>query len=362
MRRGDVIRVLTPPLLLCLAALSGCSSPAAGGARGGAAVPVGDGIMTPVERSALRERAIAELERQAFAEWALLRANAMEGLSPAPARAQGVVRAGLADDNEGVRAIAAMLAGELGMRDSAASLRAMRSDPSPLVRIGAIAGLAMMGEEVDQTPLARMLEHEREDVRRQAAFALGEIGNPSAIPLLRSAVRGKAGTTPGGCGAIFRMQAAEAMVKLGETEALNAIRAGLYPATVEQVEAAVIACQILGEVGDTSAAKQLVEIVEFTRPGSPASGSGGRVSYLYPPELRLAAATALVKLGYEPRGAVGMAFQEDAAPTVRAQVAFLYGEIGSGEFLERLELLMDDPDPLVRIAASASVVDALATR
>ncbi|MEM1424803.1 MAG: HEAT repeat domain-containing protein, partial [Planctomycetota bacterium] len=106
--------------------------------------------------------------------------------------------------------------------------------------------------------------------------------------------------------------------------------------------------------------KQLVEIVEFVRSGTP--GSGGRVDYLYPPELRLAAATALVKLGHEPRGEVGTSFERSAAPMVRAQVAFLYGEIGSGAFLERLESLMSDPDPLVRIAASASVVDALAVR
>ncbi|MEM1423894.1 MAG: HEAT repeat domain-containing protein, partial [Planctomycetota bacterium] len=269
-RPRTLVLATTAPLLL---ALSGCASPVGSGAtvspgEGVAGGPARDGRMTPVERSQLRERAIAELESQAFAEWALLRANAMEGLSEAPTRAEGVVRAGLADDNEGVRAIAAMLAGEMRLAGAAASLRAMRQDPSPLVRVGAIAGLAMMGEDVDQTPLASMLEHPREDVRRQAAFALGEIGNPSAIPLLRSAIKGRAGVSPGASGAIFRMQAAEAMVKLGDRESLNMLRAGLYPSEIEEMEAAVIACQILGEVSDQGAVKQLVEIVEFVRSGT----------------------------------------------------------------------------------------------
>ncbi len=350
-----VLALLAPPLLASLAA---CSSSGTGSRNAPRTETTAHSDMSPLHRSALRERAIAELESQAFAEWALLRANAMEGLSGAPSRAQGVVRAGLADDNQGVRAIAAMLAGEMRLTELVPSLRAMTEDPSPLVRTGAIAALAMMGQEVDQSPLAQMLQHDREDVRRQAAFALGEIGNSSAIPLLRSAVRG---TPMGSRGAIFRMQAAEAMVKLGDKDAINALRAGLYPSETEEIEAAVLAAQILGEVGDVGSAKQLVEIIEFTRNGRTGSANSS-ADYLYPPELRLAAATAMVKLGFEPRGYIGTAFQESPVPTVRAQVAFLYGEIGSGEFLQRLELLMSDNDPLVRISASSAVVDALAVR
>lgn len=361
--------LIAPPLL---ALVSGCASPVGDGRVSDSssnrttprATPVRDSAprapLTTVERSSLRERALGVLEEAVFDEWAAVRANAMEGLAQAPSRSGNVVRAGLADENEGVRAIAAALAGRLSLTGTAPSLRALLDDPSPYVRVGAITGLALLGEDVDQSPLAKLLEHRDWDVRRQAAYALGEIGNPSAIPLLRAALRGPGMSVPSVNSLVFRIQVSEAQAKLGEYDELSVIRAALYPQAVEEIEGAILAAQILGELRDQESASQLVEIVEYVRGEAPSGRQ--RVDWLYPPELRLAAATALVKMGYTPEGYIGTAFHQSPNPAIRAQVAFLYGEIGSPEMLDRLGVLMDDENTIVRVSAASAVVKATSGR
>ncbi len=336
---------------------SGTATPSQRGTSGNSAAAAA-GYST-LDRSKLRERALGVLEEAAFDEWALVRANALEGLSAAPSRARNAVRAGLADENAGVRMVAAMLAGELGLNENTAVLRDLRDDPSPLVRVGAVSGLAMLGEPIDQTPLARLLEHRDPGVRAQAVFALGEIGNPTAIPLLKSSLSTVVSTSDEIAAAIYRVQVAEALVKLGDAEAVNALRAALYPEKREYAEVAVLACQAIGEVRDRGAAKQLVEIVEYRIGQGGAASEQGSGAFLYPAEMRLAAATALAKMGYTDGGYVGTTSQASPNPAVRAQTAFLYAAIGGDEALARLEGMLGDSEQIVRVSAAAGLARVL---
>ncbi len=327
-------------------------------------------------RSTVREEAIELLEGFAFDEVAELRANAIEGLGAAPRRVEPIVRVALADPNPGVRFAAAMTAGRLRLRDSAAHVRPLLRARDPRVQMAAIYALVRLGEPVDRTPLARhLLDDSRPSVRAQAAFVLGELGDPSAAPLLRDVA---SPPTPRPAEAqelppsappptidetLLRLQVAEALVKLGDDEVRSVMHSALYPKRRDDFEAAVLACQILGELEDRSAITQLVELVERTAPDAPSGGDAREIEFINPPQLRLAAATALAKMGQRDGVYVADMYVRDPDPVLRAQTAFLYAAGGKSLDLAKLHHLMrDDPAPPVRLAAAAGILRAVGDR
>lgn len=349
----DVKTPALAALLLSMIAVTGCNSsdPAEAGAIASAPPQ-----RSAVERSTLRETAIEELEEAAFSEFAILRANGLEGLQPARSRAEPIARAALVDENIGVRFTGAMTVGKLRLRQSAELARPLLDDPDVSVRIAAIFALAANNVDVDQSPLGDALLDGTPRARLHAAFVLGELGNESAIPLLREASRraqvGSGMPLPPAQQRLLRLQIAEALVKLGETNAGDTLRAALYPSAIEELEASVMAAQSLGEVGDESAVAELIQLLEARRMDSDEP--------LYPVELRLAAATAVAKLGYPDGSYVGWDVEADESEVIRAQVAFLYGATGGPDDVTRLErMLREDESPLVRVAAAASILQAL---
>lgn len=318
-----------------------------------------------VERSRLRERSLAILEEAALSEWALLRANGIEGMEVVESRVEPFVRAGLADENLGVRYAAVMVTGRLRLIQTAPLVRSLVRDPDGSVRAGAYYALTRFGEQIDLTPLSELLFHGSMRERKVAAFVLGEIGNPSAVPLLLDATRRlqsyEADTLPPAEVRLLRLQIGEALAKLGEDSALNAIRAALYPAAIEELEASVLAAQILGEVKDTDAAAELVRIVTRTTPDSPETDDPLQGIYLYPKELRLAAARSLAQMGYPDGWYVGRQYSSDPDPAVRAQSAFVLAATRRSQDLPLLEQMLDDPEITVRVAAAASVLELLQT-
>lgn len=339
----------------------------------------------PLTQSTLRETALKILEEAAFSESALLRANAIESLQTVPHRAEPITRAALTDANAGVRYAALMSIGKLELRQSSRFIAPLLDDRDPRVRMAAIYALTRLGEPVDQNPLAEFLLTGESSIRSHAAFILGEIGNRSAIPLLHDTAMPPqkpvwdVSNPPRAEGrridqTIFRLQTAEALYKLGETEVRDVIQSALYPAAQDDMEAAVLAAQILGELRDESAIRQLVELIEQTAPNSPDTDDPRRKVFLQPIELRLAAATALAKMGE-----VGGVYVADSAlsspnPAVRAQASFLYqaaapararsaeGRAARRLDLAKLEMLMSDPNPMVRVAAASGMLSALETR
>lgn len=364
-------------LVAGVAMVVGCASPSGGdgagpvGVGGGAegVVDVGGPVLVRpvgayrdrVVRTQVRESAIEGLVEYSLSENALLRANAIEGMGGVPSRAEGVVRVGLADPNAGVRFSAAMVAGRLGLRESAGLVRPLLGDADRRVRYAAIYALTAMGEDVDRTPLADAMRADDPSVRATAAFILGEIGDPGAVPVLAefAAVPLPASVSRGTPTAetILRLQVAEALLKLGHEDVRHVVHSALYPRDREGFEAAALAAQILGDLEDATAIAQLVSIVERTVGGGgtgDARGEDPRTAvFVNPPELRLAAATALARMGERDGVYVADQYVDHESAAVRAQAAFLYAASGRDVELAKLEAMLDDPNPVVRVSAMA---------
>lgn len=299
------------------------------------------------ELSSARERVIDMLMGMTKDENASIRANALEGLSASPARIEGVIRERLLDQNEGVRSVAAMVAGRLKLKGTIDALRSVANDYSPYARASAIYALRRCGVDEDPSPIAEMvLENPDPRVRSHAAFILGELGDTSALGLLRQASAESMPRANPSLVKLMKLQIAEAMIKLGDEGQLSVIRAALYPARAEELEATALAVQILGEVDDRGAVEQLIQLTK----------SREETERAMPAEVRLGAAAALAKLG-QTRGAfIADEYRADSAAVLRAQAAAVYGETGRSEHLGVLETMLEDGSPLVRVSAASAVL------
>ncbi|KAA0215812.1 MAG: HEAT repeat domain-containing protein [Leptolyngbya sp. PLA3] len=304
----------------------------------------------PVARSQLRERALDELMKAAASDWALERANAIEGLLEAPSRVEAIAAAGLKDENEGVRSVAAMVVGRARLSTLGASVRPLLQDTSPYVRASAIFALTRLGESPDRTPLSDLLFDDRSTRRRaHAAFILGELGDPSALAMLSEAARQK---TPGATlveQRLLELQIAEAMVKLGERAQLDAIRAALLPSSPEMLEPAALAAQIIGTLQDRESIDRLINLSAYR----------GQQGTEPPAEVMLAVAGSLSALGVPDGTFVADKYSGSEQDAVRAQAAFVYGQIGRVDNLGKLDHLLGDKSGLTRVSAATAVLKIL---
>lgn len=327
-----------------------------------------DRFRSQVSRSQLRERAIELLSKAVLDPSPLIRANALEGLQSVPKRAEAAVRAGLSDENAGVRFVAAMTVGQLKLRSSAAFAEPLLQDSEPQVRAAAIYALAQSGKNPDPSALGSMLMDNDPRVRSEAARIIGLLGNASAIPMLKSAaaeadrrnrMMGGANDQQFQLERIFQLQVAEALSRLGEPNASDPIRASLYPTGREGLEAAAFAAQLLGDLKVEKAVAELVDLVEQSTPETAKNKDASTRQFVQPKEVRLAAATALAKMGYRDGLYVAEQFRADADPAVRAQAAFLLAAGARVPELPALESMMDDPSPVVAVAGASAVLKAL---
>ncbi len=322
--------------------------------------PGGTSYTNLVARSELRERAILMLGELSRSSAAITRANALEAIQSAPTRAGDIVAPGLQDANPGVRFSAAMTVGRKKLSGLVESVRPLLRDPSPAVRAAAVYALGACGEPIDPTPLASMLESPDVGLRGNVVMVLGEMGDVSAAPMLKGAANDPRATGTLVEQKIVRLQIAEALVKLGDRDAVQTIRAALYPSSAAEVETAVLAAQILGTVRDTASAPELIGRIREKM--SPVENAGGedvldpKNPYLWPPELRLAAARSLGQMGRREGVYVADQYARDPDPMVRALAALVYGDTGSDRDLPKLEAMLGDSSEGVRVAAAAGVI------
>lgn len=329
---------------------SSARAPAAKPKPRAAAAPAPAAPAAPPDRvtaSAIRERALDMIESLSTSPDPQTRANAVEAASYAPARLGEVIERGLRDPSPAVRSVAAMSVAKAKLGDLADAASPLLADPTPHVRLSAILALVATGREVDRTPLASaLLENPSPWVRRHAAFILGEIGDASALPLLRAALRDPYPTASAEQVRSLQLQVAEAMAKLGDANARQVLRAALYPSRPEELEAVALAVQILGTIKDRDAIDQLIYLAEYRdATGQP-----------YPAEVRLGLAAALAGMGLPQGGYIADEFAGSETTAIRAQAAFVYGRVGGRESWGRLAAFLDDPEPQVRIAAAAGIV------
>lgn len=314
---------------------------------GTTAGPAGFSIDDPVAVSTLRERALTLLTTAAASGSPEQRANALEGLSMTPSRLKPMLAPALMHESPGVRTVAAMLVGKGKIKEAAVHVRPLVNDQSPFVRCAAIFAMARCGESVDQTPLANVLLTAGDTRQRaHAAFILGELGNPSAVGPLMAASRSSVPRADAISTRLMHLQIAEALVKLGQESAMSEIRAALYPATEQDLEAAALAAQIIGQLKDRSATGELIVLTAMNAKGE------GR----YPPEARLAAAASLAQLGNPRGGFIAAEYAKSPVVPQRAQAAAVFGETRLMQNLPALAGMLDDPSTLVKISAAAGIL------
>lgn len=285
----------------------------------------------------------AILEAAARSSWPSLRAYAMEASISRPRLLAENASRALADENRGVRFVTCMAIAQSGQVQYVELLRPLLADPSDSVRAAAMLALTRSGEKVNLTPLAAMLQCDDPEVRANAQLVLGELGNASAIPLIRDSLgQGMTLVNPLRV-RLIDLSAAEALVKLGQKAEVEPIRAALF-APPEQGELTVVACDAVRRIHDGGSIPMLERIATVR----------GRAERS--PEIRLAAARALQALGVR-QGPLAVATPLVGHPDarVRAQAAIVLGEIGTAEARSLLEPLLRDGDPAVKVAAAAGL-------
>lgn len=339
-----------PVLIAGLALLNGCSS-SSSSAPARPAPSAGTPTVaepTPVAISTLREAAIAKVNQLSRSDLPNVRANAVEAAGLSSRRLTSVIEAGLRDPNPGVRTVAATVVGREKLAKIAPAAYALRNDISSYARASAIFAAQRNSLNPDLSPLGTILtESPTTRERAHAAVLLGDLGDRSALPMLRQAASRRVQRASALDNRLMELQVAEAMVKLGDEEQVQTIRAALYPSRPEELEAAALAAQILGTLGDKGSAGQLVQM---------AGPAGKPASELMPAEIRLAAVTALARMGYRDGQYVADQYAADPNPALRAQAAYAYGQIRTPGSLARLGQLLEDPSPTVAISAAAGIL------
>jgi HEAT repeat protein len=350
--RNWMLTVLSAFAASALAFGAGCQGGRAAELTSGAAIaaPRGAASLDPVERSRLREAAIESLLTLSTSEDAQVRANAIEGLIPVGARLESVLPAALADGNPGVRTVAAMAVGKAELRALVPAVTPLLDDASPFVRAAAIYALRSCGEAVDPTPLGAMVTRDPSPrIRAHAAYIIGELGEKGSTALLRDAA---SQPTPRAGAAelkVLQVQIAEALVKLEDEAQLHTIRAALFPATPEELDATVLAVQVLGAQKDRPSEGQLRNLVGTRDPfGNP-----------MPLEVRLAAAGALGTMGVPDFEAVAVEALATAGDPQRIQASWALGEIGTATAVRHLEGAIAHPAERVRVAVAAALLRAV---
>lgn len=284
----------------------------------------------------------------------VFRANAVEALMASPDDLRMVARAMLADPNRGVRYVTVMAVGRAKMVEFADAVQPLLVDESPSVRAAAIYALNRLGQPVDQTPLAAMARSDDPEIRSNAYMVLGEIGNPSALAVIRNSLgKGMRRVNPARV-RLIELQAAEAMVKLGDLNQLEPIRAALFSPTGgagDQSELTALAAQIAGRLHDDGSRPMLVRLIDAT-------GESAR-----PAEIRVTAAASLAELGIQDHKEIARlskAYIRDHDAVVRGQAALALARSEGPAAVLELEKMMFDANPSVQLAAAKSVL--IATR
>ena len=305
----------------------------------------------PVESSGSAHTAAVTLLRgAAVSQVPIYRANACEALVSSPEDLKAVVVPLLSDPNRGVRFVACVSVGRAKLTDLADAVQPLLVDESASVRAAAIYTLTRLGRRVDPSPLAAMIRSDDPEIRSNAYLVLGDIGNRSAVPMIRASLgKGMRQVNPARV-RIVELQAAEALVRLGAADGIEPIRAALY-SPGEQAEFTALAAQQVARLKDEGSRPILMRLIDGT-------GISAR-----PTEVRIGCATALAQVSSQDSQTVvkfARTLLGDREPAVRAEAALAIGYAGGVAVVPELEPGLFDKDPAVQLAAAKAIL--VATR
>src|SRR5690606_5160331 len=132
-----------------------------------------------------KDKALEQVLLSSRGENPFLRANAIEAIQPLPNRALPMAQLGLNDNHPAVRFSALVTIGKLRFANLLPTVRKLRDDPSPSVRAAALYAAARLGDNVDLSPLAAMLQSSNPGLRGNVAMILGLLGDSSAVPMMQ---------------------------------------------------------------------------------------------------------------------------------------------------------------------------------
>lgn len=316
-------------VVVCL--LGGCQAPGGGGATPGAGMSASD-------RVPLRRRALNLLERAARGGRDVVRANAIEALANlAPEENIAIFREAVASDDLIVRYAGCLALGDARDTSSLSALRSLRRSQEDRLRMAAAYATYRCGDTEAAEALVDILNsHPNEQLRADAAFLIGKLGEPRAMKRLRLAQRREKSH-------LVQLHIVAALAMLGDDDSIDA----LVYYTQSDVTSRLIALQTLAELAPARARGALLRVLNDTE------------FYL---QARLIAARGLGKL----RDASGHQLALDslshkakeAAETmqVRVNAALALGEIGRSGALGALERLAEtENDQQTQVAACYAI-------
>jgi HEAT repeat protein len=262
----------------------------------------------------------------------LLRSQAVEALRNCPdAQATTQILTALNDRDRGVRFGAAMMAGELRLKQAYPKLKSLSQDPDGSVDIAALFALHKLGDTSRSQEIGRAALSKDATVRRNVALVLGMLGERSAIDKILQRLR--VDDDP-----LVRQQALEAMWRLGDEDAIKPLVALTASQYADD--------KIIGVLALAAPRRQLVR--QHVR--NLLAGDAVQV------EVTLVAARALGMLGSDEGYAVAKNAIPSKDPQQRFLAALAFGAIGRTDAQDELKPLLSDPVPNVQLAAATALL------
>ena len=306
--------------------------------------------LPPNQQVALRDRAIEAVKRAVrYPHAGSVRAQGIEILQRHLAEyAFPWIRLALNDEEPGVRFAAVLALGKLGDMQSYQNIRRFADDQNPSLRIAAYFALHRLGDTSYAPRLPDLLLHSPSpEVRRDAAFVLGLLGERGAVTLLAKAMKDADESV--------RDQALESMALLKHPQAVQQLTfwASSGPGTRRVTALNTLAELEMPSLEDTF--KYKLRDGEFL-------------------ETRLAAARGLGKLNngdgftlslwalnfHRPQKDAPQDPPKDQIMRVRQLAATALGAIRDGRALAALRRRLNDPsDPRVQLAVADAILEIL---
>ncbi len=261
---------------------------------------------------------------------------------------------GLRDAEPAVQFAAAFAVGDARYAPAMPELLRMADAAGPDKRIysAVIYALHRLGEHRYTGDLGRLLHHREEDVRANAALVLGRLGEPSAAPMLKSALADERSTR-------VQLNIEEALALLGDPRYARRIEAYTHGYD-EGIR--LMALPALTRSGSTHAVLILQELAADEqappRVRTAAVGELGRLGQASPENSELC-----VQAVQQPRAMLeacparqGAAVSEVEVNSLQQLSAKSLGHLGQLPVLDVLYPLLHAPDGGVRVAAAMSIL------
>ncbi|HZZ41620.1 MAG TPA: HEAT repeat domain-containing protein [Tepidisphaeraceae bacterium] len=278
----------------------------------------------------LKARARKEILTDARLKDPLIRAHAIEAIRDTGGGSDGAeaVIWALNDPEAVVRFSACLAAGELKLESAHRPLLKLLQDPDPSVQVASRFALHRLRDKRFSHDLEKFARNPDIAIRGDTAMVLGMLGEPSAMNILREMQFDK--------DASVRLQAQEAMWRLGSKDAREALIAATYSHYVDDQAIAYLA---LAEPRDPS-------VLPYVRPGLSSPFN----------QIDLIAARAAGMLGSDAGYSLALDATMSTDPSQRVLAAFALGAIGRSDAQAVLAKLMQDPVIDIRVAASTALL------